>query len=393
MLAAAARPPARERLGLRPYGVDVDVDAGSDDGELLHVATRGDDRVFRGAAGLVRALAAVAARRPGAPLSVWCAGAGGAAEPLTVLLLGRAGGLDVDVIATDVGSGAVDDARALALAAARLAHVPRSFVGTGVRGGRHVVDVDLAGALRVASGDLRHDAPCGPFDLIVCRDVLHHYQQSVAVAMLTRLVDVLADDGVLALGAVDALALGVPLNDDGVGIVLVDRGLRAVPVPAVRDERWCYAALLDGEVRDERRLEQLSALAIDGSAVAIAALHAAAGRVDDARAAAPDDVDGALVVAYCDWAQGRINAALSRAQAAARAEPRSWVAHHIVAECSARVGQRAEARAARLHALRLLDADGVAAGEVTTFLPELDPRHVGHAARRALALWANWHGL
>ncbi|MDP2342815.1 MAG: CheR family methyltransferase [Deltaproteobacteria bacterium] len=387
----------RTRLGLRPHGEGLEAglqDAGDDDGVLLHLATRGEDVLLRGSAGLVNGLHSASSRRGPQPLLVWCAGAGGLAEPLSVLLLARAAGLDVDVVASDVAVEACEDARQTWLPARRIATVPallRPWFSASPASGGHVVDGGLLRHLRVARGDLRSHThtPAGPFDLVVCREVLHHYRPDVALPMLARLTDSMADDGVLVLSVVDALAVGLSIDDDGAGVVLLDRRRNPIAKTTTTPPAGlALCGLLDDEASVKERAVALQALGrqVLGAAVAAAAALLQEGRPHDARGLVDDDDgdDADLIRALCDCRQGRLGDARANLEALRVRSPSSWVAAWMMAEIVARTGRATEARALLTTTLGLLNGIGAPAGEMVALLPELHPQHVLRSGRAAL---------
>ena len=397
----------RTRLGLRPHGVDVEArlidrsaDGTLDDGALLHLATRGDDVVLRGSAGLITALSIARGRRQ-TPLQVWCAGAGGLAEPLSLLVLAAAAGIDVDVVASDVAADACEDARATHVVGHRVALLPgrlARFFTTGTRG--HDIDVGLLRRLRVAHGDLRVHAPSGPFDVVICREVAHHYRPEIAREMMARLRASLDEDGILVVSIVDALAVGLPIADDGAGVVVVDKRGNVVArdhreVPAI----WRLCELLDGEASVSDRTGRLRALSADdeadddpGVATATAALLYGDGHLKDARAAAGDDDNGDVVRALCDRREGRFSDARGRLEHVLRRSPTSWVASYLLGDVARRTSREAEGRGLFRTTIELLDGAGAPAGELAALVPELDPRHVHRSCGEVLREQKNlWH--
>ncbi len=409
----------RSRLGLRPHGGDAEAPLlGDDDGALLHLATRGDDVVLRGAAGLVTGLelarqrahgtssvagpkgGSSAGAHVGRPLLAWCAGAGGLGEPLSLLLLARAGGLDIDVVASDVAAAACDDARAPELSGQRVATLPRLLARalSPTRRG-HAVDPGLLAHLRVARGDLRLHTPAGPFDLVVCREVLHHFRPDVARSMLLRLTESLAGDGVLVLAVVDALTVGLPIDDEGAGVVVVDRHLRAVrcaDLSAGRPATWTLCTLLDSDAALQDRSQKLRALVgeVEGAALACAAALLAEGRLIDARAMAAQDDEGGVIRAMCDARLGRLADARTALEGLRARVPSSWVGAWLLGELQVRTGRAAEARGLFRTVLALLEGAGAPAGELVALLPELHPRHVWRSCQQILEGQTNlWHRL
>lgn len=379
----------RTRLGLRPHSVEVERSlAGSvvenDDGALLHLATGSDDRVLRGAAGLVAGLGAATQGKRGRRFSAWCAGAGGLAEPLSLLMLAAASDIDIDVLASDVSLVACADARRQRLPARRLADVPGGLQRwlTPAAGGFDV-DSGLLACLRVAHGDLRLAPPPGPFDLVVCRDVVHHFRPEVARPMVQQLCAVLGEHGVLVLSIVDALAIGLPIGPPHVeGCVMLDSNGAVVSSPAPGPALWQLASLLDPQFIAADRTERLRALGSVAADNAAAAVLADEGQFDDACAIAADDETGELLRAFCDLSARRFAEARRRLWAVHEDNPSSWLCTWLMAETAQ--ASATEARRWQRRTLELLEGAGTAPAELVSVLRGLDADRVLDGCRRGL---------
>lgn len=171
-------------------------------------------------------LDALARRAFGAegPLAIWCAGCACGEEAYSVAIglveAGRAGRGD-RVLATDVSEralAAARDARYGGWALRRLAPavVERHFERAGEA--RRV-----AGEARAIVELRRHNLvadppPGGPFDAVLCRNVLIYFEPAVAAAVLYRLAAALRPGGWLVLGPVElplAAALSLEWVEDG----------------------------------------------------------------------------------------------------------------------------------------------------------------------------------
>ena len=387
----------RDRLGLRGPVNDHDND---DDTTLLLRATSGSSDVGDNAWGLVAALsrleAKLAHRDPAIAVRVWCAGAGGVAEPLTVAMLVSALGLRAEIVGTDLCPDAA--AEAGPLPAWRLGRVPRdlrALVEPGPSG--FVWGPRVRGQWRGAVGDLRDGAPAGAFDLVVCRDVLHHYRPAVARTMLVHLQQALAPGGVLLLSAVDALAAGLPLGTDSV--VLIDGdGYLPEPVASSTAPLLMLTALFHPEPDDGHKAERFAHLADAfpslGEARLAAALAASvAGDGHLARRhlqlARNDDVDGAIVTAVIEMRDDRLAEARAALQGA---PPSSWLAPWLSAELLIRQQRRHEARAMLRFCLDRLDLCGDTTSPVVALLPEYAAQRVRAACvEQFQGRQSDWH--
>ncbi len=139
------------------------------------------------------------------PLRIWCAGCATGEEAysmaLALLESGRAGAGD-RILATDVSERALERARRGTYRPWALRRLPvelraRYFAGEGEAG--------VAPAVREMVRFERHNlvadpAPAGPFDLVLCRNVLIYFAPAVAAEVLRRLLPAVRPGGFLALG-------------------------------------------------------------------------------------------------------------------------------------------------------------------------------------------------
>lgn len=149
------------------------------------------------------------------PLRVWCAGCatGEEAYSMAVALLegGRAGAGD-RILATDVSERALEQARRGVYRPWALRRLPVEL-RSRYFGGEE--EASVAPGLREMVRFERHNlvadpAPSGPFDLVVCRNVLIYFAPAVAAAVLQRLFSAVRPGGFLALGPSE-LPLAAPL--------------------------------------------------------------------------------------------------------------------------------------------------------------------------------------
>ncbi|MEO6339036.1 MAG: protein-glutamate O-methyltransferase CheR [Caulobacteraceae bacterium] len=161
-------------------------------------------------------LPALAARRPEGRLNAWCAGVATGQEAYSLAMLveeerGRMGPLQLDIFATDFVSRALEKAQS------------GLYTHFEVQRGlpirlliRHFEKTDdawristrLRQAIRWRQVNLIVAEPeVGPFDLILCRNVLSGLDPEVRPLVLSRLADALVDDGVLVLGADESAGL------------------------------------------------------------------------------------------------------------------------------------------------------------------------------------------
>ena len=161
-------------------------------------------------------LPALASRRPEGRLKAWCAGVATGQEAYSLAMLveeerGRMGPLELDILATDFVVRALEKAqsglythfevqRGLPIRLL-IRHFERADDAWGI-------STRLRQAIRWRRLNLMTTAPeGGPFDLILCRNVLSGLDPDVRPKVLSRLADALADDGMLVLGAEESAGL------------------------------------------------------------------------------------------------------------------------------------------------------------------------------------------
>ncbi len=150
------------------------------------------------------------------PLRIWSAGCASGEEPyslaMALLESGRAPGRD-RILATDVSERALERAREGVYRPWSLRRLPPELRA------RHFVE--QGGALRIAPqvralvaferhNLARDPAPSGPFDLVLCRNVLIYFDPTVTAEVLYRLAGAARPGGFLVLGPVE-LPLAAPL--------------------------------------------------------------------------------------------------------------------------------------------------------------------------------------
>ncbi len=163
------------------------------------------------------AVGRLAAATPG-PLAIWSAGCATGEEPYSVAIAlleaGRARKGD-RILATDVSVRALLAAGAAVYGVRSLRKLPPAFAARWFEG---TVERRVRQELRALVELRRHNlvmdpAPPGPFDLVLCRNVLIYFDPRTAGAVLRRLAGALRPGGVLVLGPVELpLASGIDLE-------------------------------------------------------------------------------------------------------------------------------------------------------------------------------------
>jgi chemotaxis methyl-accepting protein methylase len=146
--------------------------------------------------------------RTGAPLHIWCAGAGRGEEPYTFAILLEHLGLPGRIEATDIDPGALEAARRAIYSQDAVATLPSELLHThfeptaGNGTARWAVTAAIKRRVRYSLHDVTSETPppSRPFDLISCRNVLIYVERNRHAATLARLRGWLAADGYLCLG-------------------------------------------------------------------------------------------------------------------------------------------------------------------------------------------------
>ncbi len=152
-----------------------------------------------------------------APLSIWSAGCASGEEPYTIAMaLLEAGrrGMGDRILATDVSERMLERARAGVYGQWSLRRMParlldRYFTGSSTT--RSLLP-GIRESVELRRHNLAAEPPlAGPFDLVVCRNVLIYFDPVAAAEVLYRLLSALRPGGFLALGPVEA-PLAAPLE-------------------------------------------------------------------------------------------------------------------------------------------------------------------------------------
>ncbi|UJR82638.1 CheR family methyltransferase [Sandaracinus amylolyticus] len=151
---------------------------------------------------LARELPRIVERR-GAPARIWCAGCATGEEPWSIALLASHLGVEVELLATDVSPEALRTARAgiyprvISGAGAPVAMPPSWSAPEALR---RSVRFE-----RASITDADPDRGAGPFDVVLCRNVLIYFPAAQAAAIASRLATRLRPGGAMIVAPVEAL--------------------------------------------------------------------------------------------------------------------------------------------------------------------------------------------
>jgi chemotaxis protein methyltransferase CheR len=168
------------------------------------------------------AIGRLTADAPG-PLAIWSAGCASGEEPhsvaIALLEAGRVGRGD-RILATDVSERALEAGREAVYGVRAMRKLPVSLAARWFEPGfERRVRQEVRTLVEFRRHNLVADpAPAGPFDLVLCRNVLIYFDPATASAVLRRLAGALRPGGILVLGPVE-----LPLAS-GTDLAWVDEG-------------------------------------------------------------------------------------------------------------------------------------------------------------------------
>jgi chemotaxis protein methyltransferase CheR len=207
---------AAEELGLPPLALARKVIAGDPQGVavLIEHAVVGETYFFRHPE-QIAALAAALAGREGA-VTIWSAGCATGEEPYSLAMAlieaGREGRGD-RILATDVSERALQAAAKGSYSAWSLRRMPAHVRATQLDADRtwHVPEAARARVEFRRHNLVADPPPNGPFDAVICRNVLIYFEPTRAAEILYRLAGALSPGGHLVLSPVE-LPLASPLD-------------------------------------------------------------------------------------------------------------------------------------------------------------------------------------
>ncbi len=174
-----------------------------------------DKRVFDTLSGdVLPHLAETAQQKGKTVIRIWSAGCASGEEPYTLTLLwnfllhDRYPDLTLDLLATDIDAALLERARRACYPASALKDFTREWRDRGFAQKENQFQLKPAfqTPVRFVKQDIRRQTPEGPFDLILCRNlVFTYYQRELQVQVLQWISKVLVSAGVLILGTHEVL--------------------------------------------------------------------------------------------------------------------------------------------------------------------------------------------
>lgn len=156
---------------------------------------------------LLPALAAQAATEGGRVVRVWSAGCASGEEPCSVALAWAARAardhpeLRLAITATDADETMLGRLRRGAFSEGSLAELPPRLRELALEPGTRRARAELLASIDARLQDLRLEAPSGPFDVVLCRNLAFTYfDEAGRRSAAERLVAALAPHGLLVLG-------------------------------------------------------------------------------------------------------------------------------------------------------------------------------------------------
>jgi chemotaxis protein methyltransferase CheR len=177
------------------------------------------DRVVFEALGqrVIDELARAALRSGRSTLRAWSAGCASGEEPYSLQLLwsleaqARHPGVELSILGTDADAHLLRRARRGCYAASSLKELPPVWREQAFRriDSLYALRPELRRAIRFRCQDIRRRWPDGPFDLVLCRNlVFTYFTPSVQLELLGRIRERLVPGGILIVGAHEALPEG-----------------------------------------------------------------------------------------------------------------------------------------------------------------------------------------
>ncbi|HTO86283.1 MAG TPA: CheR family methyltransferase [Thermoanaerobaculia bacterium] len=163
------------------------------------------------------ALAAAALTRGAHELKSWSAGCASGEEPYSLMILWklelarRFPGLSLSVVATDIDERLLERARAARYRASSLRELPRAWVDEAFERSGDLFELrpELREGIEFRCEDIREKMARGPFDLILCRNLVFTYlDASRERETLDRILLELGPGGALVIGRRERLPEG-----------------------------------------------------------------------------------------------------------------------------------------------------------------------------------------
>lgn len=148
-------------------------------------------------------------------LRIWSAGCSTGEEPfsLAMLLHSELSTWSLEILATDLSNVALDQARGAVWPIGKAATIPETLLrrymlrGVGERAGTMKIAAELLPLVQFRSVNLNDPSqlPSGPFDVVLCRNVLIYFAADTRRRTIERLIDACSYGGHLFVGHAETL--------------------------------------------------------------------------------------------------------------------------------------------------------------------------------------------
>jgi chemotaxis protein methyltransferase CheR len=166
---------------------------------------------------LLPALGRVVLGRGDPAVRSWCAGCASGEEPYSLSLAWdldasqHMPGVELEIVATDVDSRLLERARTACYPPGALKELPSEWMAAAFdpAGETLCLRPMFRARVRLLRQDIRDEMPPGPFDLVLCRNlVFTYFERSLQALLLERILQRLAPRGLLVLGGHETLPPG-----------------------------------------------------------------------------------------------------------------------------------------------------------------------------------------
>jgi chemotaxis protein methyltransferase CheR len=172
----------------------------------------------------------------------WCAGCASGEEPYSLSLAwtldasGRAPGIGLEIVATDVDARLLERARAACYLPGSLEELPSGWIAAAFDSGGEELRLRAAfqAPVRFLRQDVREEMPSGSFDLVLCRNlVFTYFEPSFQLLVAKRILGRLVPGGLLVLGGHETLPSGDWPLDRPLGGLPIYRLTDSAPVAEI----------------------------------------------------------------------------------------------------------------------------------------------------------------
>jgi chemotaxis protein methyltransferase CheR len=162
-------------------------------------------------------LASIASAEGRNALSCWSAGCGSGEEPYTLRILwdlclaARFPALQFEIVATDADTAMLARARQAVYPAGCLRELPRTWIEQAFArmGDEYRLREPFRHGVRFVRQDIRREMPAGPFDVVLCRNlVFTYFDRTVQRSVLSRTARRMSRGGILVIGRNETLPEG-----------------------------------------------------------------------------------------------------------------------------------------------------------------------------------------